>query len=184
MTNEGQPAPQDAVPQETRGAAAADTQPTPPTATAQLGDTTDLWEKIQRHKVVEWTLAYVAAGFALVHAVEMGSHAFEWPRLVSKPTIVGWLAGIPVAATIAWYHGHRAQQRVSRAELSMLVLLLFLGGSTLWFFTRNGIEGEKPQVAVTQPITGNPADVAAAFAPTPYSVAVLPFVNMSGDPQQ
>jgi adenylate cyclase len=149
-----------------------------------LGDTTGLWERIQRHKVVEWTLAYVAAGFALVHAVEMGSHAFEWPRLVSKVAIAGWLAGIPVAATIAWYHGHRAQQRVSRAELSILVLLLFLVGSALWFFTRNGIEGEKPQVAVTQPITGNLANVAVAFAPPPHSVAVLPFVNMSADAQQ
>jgi TolB-like protein len=150
----------------------------------ELGDIAGLWERIQRHKVVEWTLAYVAAGFALVHAVEMGSHAFEWPRLVSKLAIAGWLAGIPVAATIAWYHGHRAQQRVSRAELSILVLLLFLVGSALWFFTRKGIEVEKPQVAVTQPITGNPANVAVAFAPPPHSVAVLPFVNMSGDTQQ
>jgi len=184
MTNEGQLAPQDPVPQETRGAAAADIQTTLPTAAAQLSDTTGLWERIQRHKVVEWTLAYVAAGFALVHGVEMGSHAFEWPRLVSKLAIVGWLAGIPVAATIAWYHGHRAQQRVSRAELSILVLLLFLVGGALWFFTRKGVEGEKPQIAVTQPITGNPANVAAAFAPPPHSVAVLPFVNMSGDTQQ
>ena len=184
MTNEGQLAPQDAVPREARGAAAADTQPALPTAAAQLSDTTGLWERIQRHKVVEWTLAYVAAGFALVHAVEMGSHAFEWPRLVSKLTIVGWLAGIPVAATLAWYHGHRAQQRVSRAELSILILLLFLVGSALWFFTHSGIEREKPQVAVSQPISGNPANIAPAFAPPPHSLAVLPFVNMSGDKEQ
>jgi len=184
MTNEEPIAAQNAAPQETRGTAAAEVQLTPAAAAAQLDDTTGLWKKIQRHKVVEWTLAYVAAGFALVHAVEMGSHAFEWPRLISKLAIVGWLAGIPVAATIAWYHGHRAQQRVGRAELSILVLLLLLVGSALWFFTRNGAEGQKPHVAVAQSVSGNPASDTAAFAPPPHSVAVLPFVNMSGDTRQ
>ena len=184
MTNDGQLAPKDAVPQEPRRTAAPDAQSELPTPAAQLSDTTGLWEQIQRHKVVEWTLAYVAAGFALVHAVEMGSHAFEWPRLISKLTIVGWLAGTPVAATLAWYHGHRAQQRVNRTELSILILLLFLVGSALWFFTRSGIERDNNPAVVSQPSAASPAIVAPASAPPPHSLAVLPFVNMSGDTTQ
>ena len=183
MSEEGQLGPEHAG-QGQAPDAAGDDPPALSTAAAQPSGIAGLWETVRRHKVVEWTLAYVAAGFALVHAVEMASHAFEWPRLVSKLTIVGWLAGIPVAATLAWYHGHRAQQRVSRTELSILILLLLLVGSVLWFFTRSGIEGEEAKVAVSQQTSGNSANTEPAFAPPSHSVAVLPFVNMSGDAGQ
>ena len=183
MSEEGQLGPEHAGQRQAPGAA-GDDPPALSTAAPQPSGIAGLWETVRRHKVVEWTLAYVAAGFALVHAVEMASHAFEWPRLVSKLTIVGWLAGIPVAATLAWYHGHRAQQRVSHTELSILVLLLLLVGSVLWFFTRSGIEREEPKVAVSQQTSGNPANTEPAFAPPAHSVAVLPFVNMSGDAGQ
>ena len=29
------------------------------------------WARVKRHKVVEWTLAYVAFGYALLHTIEM-----------------------------------------------------------------------------------------------------------------
>jgi TolB-like protein len=144
-----------------------------------------LWAKIQRHKVVEWTLTYVAAGFALVHATEMASHAFEWPTLVSRLVILAWLAGIPLAATIAWYHGHRAQHRISSAELAILIVLLVIAGSVLWFFSRRGDERAPPTVASIPPVSVSvPRAAPDAFAPPPHSVAVLPFTNLSGDPKQ
>ena len=30
-----------------------------------------IWNRIKRHKVVEWTLAYIAFGYALLHGVQM-----------------------------------------------------------------------------------------------------------------
>src|SRR6516164_4989872 len=47
------------------------------------------WTRVKRHKVVEWTLAYVAFGYALLHTVEMLGEAFEWPHLVPRITVFG-----------------------------------------------------------------------------------------------
>src|SRR6516162_3904354 len=95
------------------------------------------WARIRRHKVVEWTLAYVAFGYALLHGVQMLREAFEWPLLISRITVVGLLLGIPVAVTLAWYHGHRARQRISGPELSILIASLVVAGSVLWYVSRH-----------------------------------------------
>src|SRR5262249_36776599 len=74
------------------------------------------WARIRRHKVVEWTLAYSAFGYATLHLVEMLRDAFEWPALVPRLTVFGLVLGTPIAVTLAWYHGHRARHRVSGQE--------------------------------------------------------------------
>ena len=68
---------------------------------------------------------------ALLHGIEMLRDAFEWPAIVSRLTVIALLAGIPIAVTLAWFHGHRAQHRVTRSELSILILLLIVGGTVL-----------------------------------------------------
>ena len=46
----------------------------------------------------------------------MLSDAFEWPHLLVRIVAVLLFFGLPLVATLAWYHGHRGQQRVSGAE--------------------------------------------------------------------
>jgi hypothetical protein len=140
------------------------------------------WARIKRHKVVEWTLAYVAFGYALLHGVQMLRETFDWPFLVPRLTVFGLVLGAPIAVTLAWYHGHRAQHRVSGRELSILIALLVVAGSVLWWVSRNTHEHVAPQLA-TNSATSSTAS-AAPFNPPPHSIAVLPFVNMSGDPSQ
>jgi TolB-like protein/Tfp pilus assembly protein PilF len=140
-----------------------------------------IWERIKRHKVVEWTLAYVAFAYALLHGVEIVGHAFEWPLAVPRFTVFLLLLGIPVAATLAYYHGHRAQHRVSRIEISILAALLVIAGSVLWFLSRSNHEPAVASATASAPTT---ATSAPAFSPPAHSVAVLPFVNMSGDASQ
>ena len=38
------------------------------------------WEALKRRKLVQWTLAYAAAGYALLHGTEMLSNALQWPH--------------------------------------------------------------------------------------------------------
>src|SRR5579863_556816 len=95
-----------------------------------------VWETIKHHKVVEWTLAYVAFGYALLHCVEMVSDAFGWRPAAARYTVLLLVLGIPVVGTLAWYHGHRAKHRVSGLELPILTVLLVIAGSLLWLVSR------------------------------------------------
>ena len=143
------------------------------------------WARIRRHKVVEWTLAYVAFGYALLHTVEMLGEAFEWPLLVPRLTVFGLVLGSPVAVTLAWYHGHRARHRVSGPELSILIVLLLVAGSVMWWLSRNSHErgvASAPAAVANTAVSSTPAT--ASFHPPAHSIAVLPFVNMSGDKEQ
>jgi len=134
---------------------------------------TSLWDRLKDHKVVQWTLAYAAAAYTLLHAAEMVSDALDWPHvLVRFITLVLFLGG-PVVATLAWYHGHRAQHRVSAAELSILTGLLVIAGGVLWFLGRPGQELIRENSAPTTALTSPPT------ALSEKSIAVLPFVDMS-----
>src|SRR5215472_6585124 len=105
---------------------------------------------------------------------------FEWPLLVPRLTVVGLVLGAPIAGTLAWYHGHRARHRVSGQELSILIALLVVAGSVLWWVSKNTHERVAP---VASSAAGTTAS-AAPFNPPPHSIAVLPFVNLSGDKEQ
>jgi TolB-like protein/tetratricopeptide (TPR) repeat protein len=152
------------------------------TTHADAGAPESAWGRIKRHKVVEWTLAYVAFGYALLHGVEMVREAFAWPEAVPRLTIFALLLGTPVAATLAYYHGQRAQHRVTRMEISILAVMLVVAGSVLWFVSRSLHGGRAASVAL---LAGTPSrDARLAFSPPARSVAVLPFANLSGDPTQ
>ena len=143
-----------------------------------------VWARIRRHKVVEWTLAYVAFGYALLHGVQMLRETFDWPVLVPRLTVFALVLGAPIAVTLAWYHGHRARNRISGPELSILIALLVIAGSVLWWISRDGHEhaaAPTPGEASNHP--RNPSNP-PGFNPPAHSIAVLPFVNISGDKEQ
>ena len=43
-----------------------------------------VWARIKEHKVAQWTIAYAAAAYTLLHGTEMVSNAFEWPHVVVR----------------------------------------------------------------------------------------------------
>ena len=135
------------------------------------GDST--WARLRRRKVVQWGIAYAAAAWVLLQVLEYFSATFDWPRQIQQLTTVILLIGLPVALILAWYHGDRAQQRITTPELGMLTLVLLLGGGVLWYFQR---------ASETSTAT-SPAPTAETL-PTDASIAVLPFVNMSPDKDQ
>ncbi len=146
-----------------------------------------VWDRIKQHKVAQWTLAYVAAAYTLLHGVEMVSQALEWPHLVVRVVTLLLIVGVPLAVTIAWYHGHRGQQRVTGPELVIISVLLVIAGTALWRFGRPTEEHAQANLATATPDSmPNAAAVPpASVLPAPEkSVAVLPFENRSGDDAQ
>jgi TolB-like protein len=139
-----------------------------------------VWQNLRRRKVVQWGLAYAAAAWALLQGLEYITNTFHWPERIQQLTSLALLAGLPVAVVIAWYHGDRGNQRVTRVEVALVCLLLVLGCGLVWWWDRMAAVPVAPGVA---------GERATARAPAPVpvddrSIAVLPFVNMSSDPEQ
>jgi adenylate cyclase len=128
-----------------------------------------IWERIKAHKVVQWTLAYLAVAYTLLHGAEMLSHSFSWPHAVLRAFAALLILGIPVVITVSWYHGTHARQRVSATELMIIALLLAVGGALVWRDqTRHAAAGA----------TGASAEESSPAVPA-ASIAVLPFADLS-----
>ena len=128
-------------------------------------------QRLKQRKLVQWTLAYVAAAFALLQGIDIVAQRFGWPEQTMRFVIIALSVGFFVTLVLAWYHGERGAQRVTGTELVILALLFALGGGFLWHFA-----GRSPKA----PASGAPP--AANTAPIPEkSIAVLPFDNLSED---
>jgi TolB-like protein/tetratricopeptide (TPR) repeat protein len=137
----------------------------------------EFWHRVKEHKVVQWTIAYGAAAYTLLHIVEMVASALDWPHLVVRILTLSLIFGIPVAATLAWYHGHRALRRVSGPELAILTVLLIIAGGVLWFIGRPSHDHASAGISAETPALVSKSPSAAALPEK--SIAVLPFLDMS-----
>jgi len=133
------------------------------------------WDRLRNRKVVQWGLGYVAAGWGLLQATEFAVGTFHWPEVITRVATVATVWGLPIALTVAWFHGEQGNQRFRRAEL------LLLG-----FFALIGAAAVRYEAQTTTPLTaGGPAGNASAGAAASgaqtvnaRSVAVLPFESI------
>jgi TolB-like protein len=133
-------------------------------------------QRLKEHKVIQWTLIYAAAAYTLLHGAEMLSDAQEWPHVIVRVLSMALVLGVPIVATLAWFHGHRAQHRVSGPEIIILTVLLFVAGSILWWLSRAHVD----KVAeVTSPAVPAAATIVTTSTVPSKSIAVLPFADMS-----
>ncbi len=129
-------------------------------------------QRLKQRKLVQWALAYIAAAFALIQVLDVVAQRFGWPDSLERILILALALGFFVTIVLAWYHGERGAQRVTGTELLILALLLAIGGGLLWRAARQ--VPQSPAVEMVKTVA----------TPAPgKSIAVLPFVNMSGDPQ-
>jgi TolB-like protein/Tfp pilus assembly protein PilF len=134
------------------------------------------WAKLRRRKVVQWGIAYAAGAWGLLQVLQFLADAFEWPSQTLRLATIALAIGVPIALTLAWYHGDRGHQKPVGTELAIIALLLLLGGGVLWFYGHRSTPPETAAAVATPPpaptATTTPAD------PRP-SIAVLPFENRS-----
>ncbi len=135
-------------------------------------------QRLKERKLVQWSLAYVAAAFALLQGMDIIAQQFGWPEAVRRSITLALVVGFFVTLVLAWYHGERGAQRVTGTELLILALLLSLGGGFLWHFA--GIAHEPAVKAVSNEKL---ASTTPAVAIPDKSIAVLPFENLSEEKQ-
>src|SRR5436305_2043845 len=120
-------------------------------------------QRLKQRKLVQWTLAYVAAAFGLLQGIDIVAQRFGWPEQTMRLVIIALVIGFFGTLVIAWYHGERGAQRVTGVELVILALLLAVGGGVLWRFSSHPLEArEKPASVPSVTISEK-------------SIAVLPF---------
>jgi TolB-like protein/Tfp pilus assembly protein PilF len=133
--------------------------------------------RLKQRKVVQWTIAYVAFAFALLQGVDVVAHQFDWPAAVGRGVTLALVVGFLIVLVVAWYHGERGVQKIGRMEVLIITALLAIGGAVLWRFDRvRAVHGKDV-------ISGVSLAASAPVVIPSKSVAVLPFVNMSGDPK-
>lgn len=138
-----------------------------------------MWVALRRRKVVQWCLGYVAVAWGLLQGLEFAVDTFDWPAVLTRLGAIVALFGMPVTIVLAWFHGDRGDQRVSRLEIAILASLI----------AGTAIVGR--QVYVSTP-TNAPAVGTASNHPQPADsvervalrrrLAVLPFENLGDDP--
>ena len=80
-------------------------------------------QRLKQRKLVQWSVAYVAAAFALIQGIDIVAQRFGWPEQTMRLVIIALSVGLFVTLVLAWYHGERGVQRVSGTELLILALL-------------------------------------------------------------
>ncbi len=139
------------------------------------------WSKLRRRKVVQWGVVYAAGAWGLLQGLAYVSATFNWPLQLQQLATLALLVGLPIVLVVAWYHGDKGQQRVTAAELAIITLLFLVGGGIFWRYDRAGQVAAPTASSVHTPGSSSSATQDLAAVST-KSIAVLPFVNMSGDP--
>lgn len=148
-----------------------------------------VWERVREHKVIQWGIAYLGVALALAQGQDVVARVFQMPDVVGRAFVIALVAGLPVALTVAWYHGHRGLQRISTGELTIISLLLLIGALLLSVALRSG-EAASDGATFRSTATSGPNSAAPNRPPVttaappangawPNSIAVLPFENLS-----
>jgi TolB-like protein/Tfp pilus assembly protein PilF len=138
------------------------------------------FQRLKERKLVQWTIAYVAAAFGSLQGIDIIASRFGWPDTIERILIIAACIGFFVVLVLAWYHGERGAQRVSRAELLIIGLILALGGGFLWRF----VATSHPSDSKTSAIPNETKLTKPAAAIPEKSIAVLPLANESGEKEE
>src|SRR5439155_1740796 len=129
--------------------------------------------ELKRRRVFRALVAYGIAAFAVLQIVEPVMHGLHWPESVLSYVVLALAAGFPIVVALAWIfdvNAGRIERTVSATPLQggkrvgVALLLATIGvvaaaPGVVWYFWRRAPPAHAPQTA---------------------SIAVLPFVNLSG----
>jgi adenylate cyclase len=141
-----------------------------------------LLHKLRKRKIVQWAVAYLAGAWLVLEVVGLLADHLDWPAPVFR-VVLGCLGvGLVAALVVAWYHGEQGRQRVTGPELIMMAGIFVLAGGVVALAGRGASGPDGVARDSTPPTPAAPSATPATVEEG--SIAVLPFVNMSPDPDQ
>ncbi len=143
----------------------------------------NFFEELKRRNVFKVGIAYLALSWLLVEASSTMAPMMQLPEWAAPMVLYVLIIGFPVALFVAWAfeltpdgvkrtHEVDPSQSITTSTGRKLdfIIIGVLGLALSWF--------------VFDKFSGAPDDVGSEVAAIDTSIAVLPFVNMSSDPEQ
>ncbi len=97
-------------------------------------------DRLHDRKLVQWTLAYVGFGWAMLQFSGELAEAWEWPALFRQAVSLVLACGVVPALVVAWFHGEKGRQQFCRAECALVGASVAASAVALWsFFQRAGL---------------------------------------------
>ncbi len=87
-----------------------------------------LAEKLKQRKVVQWSLAYIAAAWIVAQVIEIVAGPWGIPAGWIRTLHLALVGGLPIAIILSWFHGERGEQRIGSAEVAALAIVLLVMG--------------------------------------------------------
>ncbi|MDX1495839.1 MAG: tetratricopeptide repeat protein, partial [Longimicrobiales bacterium] len=134
----------------------------------------DFFQRLRQRKVVRWAIAYAAAAWVVIEVAGQLGDIFGVPVELQRALVVVLAFGLIATLVLAWYHGERGRQHVGGTELVLLAAVLGLTAATLSLLDLGPEAASEP----------TPAGAAPSGSPSPRSVAILPFTDLSARQDQ
>ena len=150
-----------------------------------------LWNELKRRNVVKVGAAYAVVAWLLVQVAATVSPQLNLPEWAPRLITLLLMLGFPIAVLVAWFLEHTPEgvkiEPASAGNKRVVAISLALAVVAVgWFLRERRDATVAPARVATQPTLPAPAQtvVAATRPADPRSIAVLPFVNLSSDPEQ
>jgi TolB-like protein/Flp pilus assembly protein TadD len=163
-----------------------------------------VFEQLKQRNVFRVAVLYVVVCWLILDPVHVIFHMAGVPEWVNRLVLIVMAVGFPLVVIFAWVYEITPEglkptvdvphdrsirkltgRRLDRAIIAVLaVALAYFIADKLWMSKRSASVGEAPAATQNAVPRAGTVPAAAAFTPPPHSIAVLPFVNMSGDKEQ
>ncbi len=138
----------------------------------------DLIKSLRARRLDRIAVGYAVAGWIVVQAASIALPTFEAPAWILRAIIIFVLLGFPIGLTLGWFAAprlfdtdlHRRPLGRTHATLAVFGVIIVVIVANLAYLLSSA------------PRTSPAFSVASASLVAKNSIAVLPFVNMSGDP--
>ena len=136
--------------------------------------------ELNRRRVIRALIGYGIAAFAVLQIIEPVMHGLHWRDEVLSYVVVGLAIGFPLVVSLAWIfdvNAGRIERTAPAAQPALRGrrLALLLAGV--------GAISAAPGLIFYFWLLGGARGISERRGPASSSIAVLPFVNMSGDKQ-
>ncbi|MFT5511268.1 MAG: TolB-like protein [Hyphomicrobiaceae bacterium] len=143
----------------------------------------NFFAELRRRHIYRIGAGYVVVAWGITQILDVLSQLFALPDWIAQPAVIVLAIGFPVTLTVAWLIEGKAHEAVASAVRSKATTVdwLLLGAVAL-VLAAIGYQQFAP--SVPQQIAVETVRQDAASPVMAVSVAVLPFANMSNDPEQ